>query len=377
MKTLDSDAIVIGAGLHGLSAALHIARAGRRVFVAERSWSGRHASGASAAGVRSLGRDPAELPIAIEAKAMWHRIADLVGDDCGFHAHGQVRIAESEADLDKAETRVRLTRSLGYSHEELIDRNELRRLVPHLARHCLGALMVRDDGAADPHRTLTAFRRAAEAAGATLREGCGIETIERRGERWAVRSGEFEILAPYLVNAAGAWAGRVAAMVGDVIPLRTKASMMIVTERVVPVLGPVLGSMGRPLSFKQTDRGTLLIGGGRQGIPDLDAETCTVRLEELAHSARTVCELFPALRDVRIARAWAGLEATTADMVPIIGPSPRAPGVVHVFGFSGHGFQLVPVAGAIVADFVLRGRTERDVSGLQAARLMSAGMTGA
>ena len=58
-------------------------------------------------------------------------------------------------------------------------------------------------------------------------------------------------------------------------------------------------------------------------------------------------------------------------MVPVIGPSPNAPGVYHVFGFSGHGFQLVPVTGAIVMDLVVRGRTDRDINALQAERLMT------
>jgi len=365
-----TDVVVIGGGLHGLSAALQIARRGKRVTILERAWIGRHASGASAAGVRTLGRDPAELAISVESSAMWHAITDLVGDDCGFHVHGQVRVAESETDLAKLEARQTLTQQLGYRHEELVDRSELRRLVPRLARHCMGALVVHTDGAADPHRTLRAFRRAAQSAGVEIREGRGVEAIERRGERWALRAGDEEYVVPVIVNAAGAWAGRIAAMVGDNVRLRTKASMMIVTERVAPLLAPVLGCAGRPLSFKQTDRGTLLIGGGHQGIADLDHETSAVRMEELAHSARAVCALFPCVGEVRITRAWAGLEATTEDMVPVIGPALNAPGVVHVFGFSGHGFQLVPVVGAIVADFVLRGETARDVSRLQVARLM-------
>ena len=75
-------------------------------------------------------------------------------------------------------------------------------------------------------------------------------------------------------------------------------------------------------------------------------------------------------RDLRIVRVWAGLEAATEDGEPIIGASPNAPGVFHVTGFTGHGFQLVPVTGAIIEDLVVRGQTSRDISGLQAARLM-------
>lgn len=370
MSSHGFDVVVIGGGLHGLSAALHIAREGRSVVVLERAWVGRHASGASAAGVRTLGRDPAELALSLEAKSMWHAIAELVGDDCGFHSHGQVRIAESEAEIEKLERRVALIQGLGYRHEELVDRVELRRLVPALATHCMAAIVVRDDGAADPHRTIIAFRRSAEAAGVVIQEGRGVDAIEQRAGRWAVRAGADDYVAPVVVNAAGAWAGRIAAMIGDDIPLGTKTSMMIVTERVEHFLGPVVTAAGRALSFKQTGQGTLLVGGGRQGIPDLDRETSTVNLQEIAASARTVCELFPGVSDVRIARMWAGLEAITADMVPVIGPSPQAAGIIHVFGFSGHGFQLVPVAGAVVADFAVRGRTNREVGALQAQRLM-------
>lgn len=373
MSERSFDAVVIGGGLHGLSAALHIARRGRRTVVLERAWSGRHASGASAAGVRTLGRAVEELPLAVEASRYWHAIADLVGDHCGYHSHGQVRVAENEAEIAVLEKRAARTRELGYSHEELVDRAELRRLVPAIAPHCVAAMVVRSDGAADPHRTLRAFRAAAEAAGVTIREGAGVDAIERRGDRWAVRAAGEDWLAPALVNAAGAWAGRIAALVGDDVPLGTKASMMIVTERVGHLLDPVVSAVGWPLSFKQTDRGTLLIGGGRQGVADLDAEAATVDLVEVAVSARTACELFPAIGDIRVARVWSGLEAKTEDMIPVIGPSPNAPGVVHAFGFSGHGFQLVPAAGAVVADFVVQGRTERHVEGLSPLRIMRPG----
>ena len=80
--------------------------------------------------------------------------------------------------------------------------------------------------------------------------------------------------------------------------------------------------MGRSLSFKQSDQGTLVIGGGLQGIPDLDRETSTARMRVLAKGAHAATDLFPAVRDIRIVRVWAGLEAKTDDMLPVVGPSP-------------------------------------------------------
>lgn len=364
------DIAVIGGGLHGLTSALSLARAGRRVVILERNWIGRHASSATAAGVRTLGRDLAEVPISLEAMDMWHRIEAIVGDDCGFHAHGQFKVAEFDSHMPALRERDTTMRNLGYSHEEIIDAAELRRLVPSLSPHCVGALIARRDGAADPHRTIAAFRRSCEAAGVTLVEGCGVEAVERRGTDWLLRCGERAFTAPAVINTGGAWAARVAALFGETIELGVRASMMMVTERLAPFLAPVVGVVGRALSFKQSDQGTLVIGGGLQGAADLDRQRSTVNFVELAKGARASGDLFPIVQGVRIARCWTGIEAQTRDHIPVIGASPDTPGLFHSFGYSGHGFQLVPVLGEIMRDLVVEGKTARSIAAFAPARLM-------
>lgn len=375
MSAQGFDVAVIGGGLHGLSAALHLARAGRRTIVIERSWIGRHASGASAAGVRTRGRDVAELPISLEAMEMWHGIAGIVGDGCGFHAHGQIRVAEFDSHWPELLQREAKLRSLGYTHEEIIDAAELRRLVPALSRHCVGAIIARRDGAGDPHQTIAAFYRSCEAAGVTIIEGCGVEAIVRQRADWLLCCGERRFVAPVVVNAAGAWAARLAALFGDDIELGVKPLMMMVTERLAerlaPLLLPVVGVVGRPLSFKQTNQGTLVIGGGSQGSADLDRQRSTVDFVTLAKGARAATDLFPVVGDVRIAGSWTGIEAATRDLLPVIGASPNAPGLFHDFGFSGHGFQLVPVVGAIVCDLIVQGSTGRQIAAFAPERLMA------
>ncbi|MEY9543131.1 sarcosine oxidase subunit beta [Bradyrhizobium diazoefficiens] len=370
MTTEAFDVAVVGGGLHGLSAALQIARRGARVVVLERRWVGSHSSGASAAGVRTQGRDLADLPLSLQSSTMWHEIESIVGDDCGFRACGQVKVAESDAELAVLQQRVDMLRGRGYFHEEIIGAEELRQLVPGIASHCVGAAIVRTDGAADPHRTIAAFRCAAEAAGVSIREQSGVSSIERCDGIWRVSFGGQNLETPKIVNAAGAWAADVAAMIGDRFELGTKASMMIVTERVSDASWPVVGAVGRMLSFKQTDCGTLLIGGGAQGRYDLAAEQTTINFVALGAVARAVAELFPCCRNIRVVRTWSGLEAKTEDHLPVIGASPNADGVYHVFGFSGHGFQLVPAAGAAVADLVFDGATNRPIAGLGPSRLI-------
>jgi len=365
-----ADAIVIGGGLHGLSAALQLARRGVSVILAERSRIGRHASGSSAAGVRTLNRGRAELPIALRSMEMWHDIESLVGDNCGFHADGQIKVAESDAELDILRARVDGLRQDGFTHEEIIDADELRELVPALARHCVGGLIVRRDGAADPHRTLPAFLRSALAAGVTVHEGVGVEGLSHRQGTWRVAAGDRAFEAPLLVNAAGAWASGIAAMAGDEIPLETKASMMIVTERIAPFVRPTVSTVGRKLSFKQSSQGTLLIGGGQQARHDLESETTEIDAERLARQAAAAVAMFPGIARLRIVRTWAGLDGLSADHMAVAGLSPSAPGLMHLLGFSGHGFQLVPALGVATAELLLEGRSSVDICGLAPQRLM-------
>jgi sarcosine oxidase subunit beta len=357
-----ADVVVIGGGLHGCSAALHLARRGVKPLVLEKDHVGRHASGVNAGGVRRLGRALAEIPLSVASMELWHRIGDLVDDDCGFESHGQVKVAESEAELEQLRARAEQVRALGFTHEELVDQAELRTLVPAIADHCVGALVCRADGAALPYRTVLAFKRKAETLGARFVEGAAVGRIERAGGVWRVEAGGARYEAPVLVNAAGAWADRVAAQLGDRVPLEPIAPMLMITAPMAPFLKPVLGATGRTLSFKQFGNGTVLIGGGHRGRLDRDRNRTELDFSKLAVSARTVWDLFPVMRRAEIVRCWAGIEARMPDDLPVIGPSAASEGAFHAFGFSAHGFQLGPIVGAIIAELVTGGRTNLPIA---------------
>lgn len=347
-----TDVIVIGAGLHGCSAALHCALRGLSVVVIEKNTAGRHASGVNAGGVRRLGRHPAEIPFSMASMEIWRRIRDLVDDDCGFQSAPQIKVAETEAELERLQARALEVRRLGYDHEVILDRATLYELLPALSPHCVGGLASMDDGFADPYRTTLAFKRKAEALGVRFLEETPVETFERIGSVWRVETTRGAVEGASLVNAAGAWAAALCARLGEPVPLEAIAPMMLVTARVPRFCEPVVGATGRPLSFKQMPNGTVVIGGGRRGVPDLINERSELRFDELAKTARTAAELFPIMCRATIVRAWAGIEARMPDDIPVVGPSSTVEGVVHAFGFSAHGFQLGPVMGGVVADLV-------------------------
>ncbi|MEX0695661.1 MAG: FAD-dependent oxidoreductase [Rhodospirillales bacterium] len=362
MNNRPVDVAVIGGGLHGCSAALHLAMRGRSVTVIEPHAPGRFASGVNAGGVRRLGRDPAEIPLSVAAMEIWNDIAALVDDDCDFHACGQLKIAESDADMARLEDRARLVRELGYDHEQLIGRDKLLSIVPDVHPRAVGGLWCAGDGAADPMRTTQAFYRKAQSMGVTFRLGERVVGLARARGQWAVETDKGSVTADKVVNCAGAWGDQIAAMLGDPVPLQAHALTMMVTERVRPFLGPVVGLASRKLSFKQTSSGTLLIGGAHLGYADRERGIAEPDPLKMALSAATVCDAFPLIRNVRVARSWAGLEGVTPDQLPVIGPGMAADGVYHAFGFSAHGFQLGPVVGRLITEIMEEGRTNLPIA---------------
>lgn len=352
-----ADVIIVGGGIHGCSTALHLALRGYKPLLIEKDYAGRHSSGVNAGGVRQLMRHVAEIPLSIRSMDIWEKIQDLVEDDCGFDSHGQVLVAENNDELAIMRERVDDLNLRGFTHEELIDAQELRRLVPAVAETCPGGVVSRRDGAANPAQTTTAFRRMAEKRGARIIEGVAVTDVKRDGRDWQVTAGEETYSAPILVNAAGAWAGKFAAILGEPVPLEVVAPMLMITSRVKAFIKPVVILRGRKLSFKQFENGTVMIGGGYLGRAYPDTNETDLDWTKLKDSARTVWELFPVMREATIVRAWAGIEAKMPDDIPVVGKSRKHEGLFHQFGFSLHGFQLGPGTGYTMAELIATGHT--------------------
>lgn len=363
------DAIVVGGGLHGSSTAFHLAaRHGLKALLLEQTYPGRHASGVNAGGVRTLGRVLPEIPLSLASMEIWHRLPELIGDDCGFVHSAQVKVAESDSDMATLRARDEELRTLGYTHEKLLDAESLRELLPAVSRHVVGGVVAENDGCAIPFRAVTGFRRAAERLGAEVRSNWRVERIERTGEMWRVSGPAGTAEAPLLAICAGAWGDKISAQVGEPVPLNPEAPMLLITERIAPFLAPVVGTTSRRLSFKQYPNGTVLIGGGYRGIADRDSERTILKFSGLAANVRVVCELFPLMKTVRIVRAWSGIEGVMPDAIPVLGPSLKAPDLVYGFGYSSHGFQMGPIGGRIVADLVATGKTNLPIEAFSIGR---------
>lgn len=348
-----ADVVVIGAGLVGLLVAIELASRGLSVCVLERDRPGAHASGLNAGGLRTIGRHPAELQLSQDAAVRWRHGRDAIGPGVEIQETGHLLIAETEAEVALLDAHWTALQTAGLHIAERLDAGEIARLVPAMRPIALRALYAPRDGMADPAATVAAVLARARGAGVNVRSGESVHRIMPRADGLTVEASTCVVTAGCVVNAAGAFSGAVAALVGEVLPVRIEAPMAQRSSPAPTLLGPVVQTIGRKLTLKQLPGGRMLLGGGHRGGIDLVTPMgIPIEVEAEANRA-TAIDLFPALAVVAVEAVWAGLEGYTPDGLPVIGRSVADSRMVHVAAFCGHGFQLAPAIAPLVADIVL------------------------
>jgi sarcosine oxidase, subunit beta len=370
-ERLTADVAIVGGGIAGCSTALHLRRRGASVVLLERGLCGGQASGVNYGGVRQQGRALAELPLARRSREMWGRLAEIVGSDCEFMATGHIKLARSDPDMAELEAYQAAVRPYGLDLE-LLGRNAIRMRYPWLGDAAVGGSFCAEDGAANPRVVAPAFARAARAAGADLREHAPVTAIEHDGARFRLRTADgIEVSAATLVNVAGAWGHEIASRFGESVPEEVIAPNMCVSEALPYFMVPNFGVCGGGVYVRQTSRGNVVFGGGR-GIADRERLRAYPVAATSLDAMRQTIALVPRLRHAQIIRTWTGIEGTMPDDIPVIGPSRTTSGLFHAFGFSGHGFQLGPVMGAVLSELVLDGTTPTPIAAFDIARFTSA-----
>ncbi len=368
---MNADVLIIGGGIQGCATAYYLAKSGARVTVLEKDWVSRHASGVNAGGVRMLGRHLAEVELSKASMELWAGLDEELKADTGYRSRSYINIAVDEADMETVRARLAQMQVLGHFHEKIIDQQELRERLPHAAHHCIGGVVSEADGYAIPYQSTTAFRRAAERMGATFFEGEAVSSIRRVGATWLVKTPESLYEAENIVNCAGAWADKIAAMIGDNAPLSYSAPMLMITTRMPHFVTPVIGAVSRVLSFKQFENGTVLIGGGLKGFADRDANRTRLDYGRLAEGAKSSIEFFPIMKTASVNRMWAGIEAYMPDKLPVISKSSKVENAYHAFGFSAHGFQMGPIVGKMMAELISSGRNSLSLDAFRLDRFES------
>jgi D-hydroxyproline dehydrogenase subunit beta len=351
------DVIVVGSGVVGACCAYELARAGLDVTVVDR---GHLTSGTTASGEGNLlvsDKHPGpELDLALHSLARWARLSDELDLDFEFEAKGGVVVA---ADDDEAAMLADFAadQSSAGVRTEPADPAELRELEPHISRDLPFGVHYPQDAQLQPVLASSSLLRRAREHGATLSPDTSVAAIEPDPDGLALLTSRGRMTARWVVNAAGPWAGHLAALAGARLPVAPRRGHVLVTEPLPPTIrhkvyeAGYVGTLSSDPGQAQvssvvegTPSGTVLLGSSREFV-GFDRRQDGEIIRRIA--ARAV-SLFPVLAGVRLMRSYCGFRPWVPDHTPVIGEDPAVPGLVHATGHEGAGIGLAAATGDLV-----------------------------
>jgi len=367
--TMVAEVLVVGAGIVGCSVAYHLAKLGcRDVMVLERDTVGSGSTGVCAGGIRQQFSSEINIRLSVESLNFLKRLEEETGYDPELRQHGYLILATDEGQLEAFRRSVELQRSLGVE-VDILPPEEARKLVPGLnVEDVLGATYCPSDGYADPHSAVQGLAEAARRLGVRIFQGTEVRGIKVEGDRVAgVVTDDGEFHAPVVVDAAGPWAGVVAKMAGLDLPVRPSRRHIFSTEPAFssPDPFPMVVDFGNGFWFRR--EGPCIIFGMRNPEEPEGFDT-TVDWDFLAGPlAEAACRRVPFIADLGIRGGQAGLHLDTPDKNAILGQS-ELEGFYLACGFSGHGFMHAPAVGRVLAELIISGGTELNISPLSPGR---------
>lgn len=357
--TKSTDCIVVGAGLIGLSTALHLRWRGMSVRVVERGRVGDGTSSRASGWVCAQLRTPNDLlALVLASLAYFPEFLRRVGDDCGYAVCGSLVALDSDEQLEQrrmldAEQR----RVAAYRGARFLDATEVHDLEPGLAEHITAGAYFAEDAHVDPRLLLGALLRTARREGVLVHEGAEVGSIAPDGG-WRVTTPLGAFVAQRVVNATGAWAPAVADLMGLELPVIPVAGQLLVTEPLPNIVRTCVVSQPDPrftgrsaCGVRPATDGRLWLGTTYRG-GSFDTSITAEDTSTILAGARS---LFPALDDVAVEQAWAGVRPVPADLLPIYGAGAGADGYYVAVPVAG--LAECAVAGRLVADLVTDGRS--------------------
>lgn len=368
------DVLVVGAGITGLMAAIHLAEAGARVVLVDAGENSGTWANAGSLHVQMQSRFmrlypdqvpavEASLPLYKAAAEEWVRLEGLFGP-FELVRKGGLMLAEGADQLAFLEAKSRREAARGLS-VEMLDRPALDRIAPWLGAQIVGAELCHDEGKLNP--LVANARLRAHAATLGLRVVTDrILSVEDRGShiRATGRVGAYE--AAEAVIAAAWGAGPMLRGLGVDIPSRPEPLHMNITEAAAPQISHLIQHAERSITLKQLGQGQIVIGGGWPA-QDRGRETPPgVLAASMLGNVALAARLVPQIGGLRVIRTWAGMN-TTIDGASVIGRLPACPRVVTALPGDA-GYTLGPLVARMAAAVLLGRAPPEDVARFAPAR---------
>ena len=368
--------VIIGAGVIGASVAHHLARRGwREILVLDRSpGPGQGSTGKATGGFRAQYATPINVRLSLLSRDRLRCFEEETGGDAGYRPAGYLWLASTLGDLEVLRAARRVQHQEGLTEAVEVGPEEVRRLNPAIALDdVIGGAFCPTDGFIRPLGMVEGYLAAARRLGVELEWQVDVTGL-RLGEGnriVVVETSRGPVSTEAVVNAAGAWAARVAQWARfdlPVVPLRRQVAVTAATD---------LLPDGMPMTIFTSDGFHLRVRDGRilllwptPGVPGQPFSTA-VDDEWLGAVVAKAHHRVPVVRRSAIDRdaCWAGLYEVSPDKHAILGPAPGCPNLFLVNGCSGHGVMHAPALGQLLAEVMSDGAASTvDVSPLRPSR---------
>lgn len=345
------DIVVIGGGMAGASVAAHLAEFATVRLLEMENQPGIHSTGRSAALFSETYGNHAIRALTSASRRFFHAPPDgfcsvpLVRPRSVLVAARSGQGASLQAFLESEES----------GRLEPVTAEQAVELCPVLKREGLiGAALDRHSADIEVHELHQGYLRLLKARGGVITTNAEVTALERHGDGWSVTTSRETLRAPLVVNAAGAWAGRVAEMAGaqsvGLKPLRRTAFLVDPPAGVRSDDWPMLLDVDEQFYLKP-DAGKLLLSPA----DETPTEPSDAQPEEMDVAvAVDRVEQATTLTVTRVLRKWAGLRSFVADRTPVVGYDSRQTGFFWLAALGGYGIQTAPAMSRLAAALLLQ-----------------------
>ena len=345
------DAVIVGGGIAGISAAFALAERGRQVAVVEREATlTAHSTGRSAAQFLASYGEPANRLLSAASRAFLDSDANGLADDPVLVPRNVLWVAPAGFEGHLGE-RVEANQVTG-TECELIDAARAIEVCDALDPDWLAGGVIEYGGfdidVAGLHQ---AYVRGARAQGVTIYREHGVRELVRRGDGWHVETSAGALRCAVVVNAAGAWADEIAVLAGaQAVGMRPLRRTIFTFSSGLDAEGwPLVISADESFYFKPEGPGQLL---GSPADEHLDSP-CDARPREIDVASGIEAVNQATRFEIRSVRStWAGLRTFAPDRIPVVGFDPHIDGFVWCAGQGGTGIQTSPAIASLTADLI-------------------------
>ena len=348
----------------GCALAYQLAKRGVDVVLFERAELGSGSTGKCAGGVRQQFSNESNVRMMMLAVRQLLDFEHELGAPADFRQIGYLFALTRPQQVEDFHALMEMWHRVGLTEARWVDAEEAAELSPILnTDDVLGCTFCPTDGIASPADVTSGYAAAARRLGARIREGVAVDAIELSGGRvTGVRTATGEVSTRVVFICAGAWSGQLGRTAGIEIPVLPYRRHIFVTDTFPEVArtNPMTVDFASSLYFHPEGDGVLVGMSDRQEPPAFNEEVSWPFVEKMVEAAAVRA---PALQRAGLKTAWAGLYETTPDAQAILGPVSEVPGLWCACGFSGHGFMQAPAAGLLLAQQLVEGRSDLDISG--------------